>query len=289
MLTVVLATADGGRLDLALSALDAACAGVPARILLVTAGAVETEPLASIQAGDAKIEVIRCPAQSLVPDLWGAGLRAATGEAVAFTSTACAVSPTWARALLATLQSGADGVGGPFELADGSSAVESAMFYLRYARFLGGPQAARLRGGEIAGDNAAYRLSALEHYDATDGFWEVAFHKSLRAAGGSLAWCPAAVARFASRMTFAQALTQRFVHGRHSGAFRLAGGRARWKILLAAPLVPVVLAWRAFRDTAPSTDHRSRFLGALPVFLALAAAWAAGEFVGGVLGGAKDA
>jgi hypothetical protein len=286
MLTVVLATADGGRLDIALPALTAACAGLSARILVVTTGDV-APVTASNGAAAATIEVIRAPAGSLVPDLWGAGLRAATGEAVAFTSTACAVAPDWARAFLDTLRSGADGVGGPFALGEGASAVDSAMFYLRYSRFLEGTTPDLDHGGEIAGDNAAYRLSALARHPATGGFWEVVFHRSLRADGGRLAWRPDAVARFSSHMTLGQALAQRFVHGRHSGAFRMAGGRPRWKILLAAPLVPAVLARRAFGFAARSSSHRRRFLTVLPMFLLLASSWAAGEALGAVGGGLR--
>lgn len=285
MLTVVLATAEGGRLDLSLAALEVACAGLSSRILIATGGEVDVAVL-SRRASPPEVEVIRCRAGSLVPQLWGAGLRAATGETIAFTSTACVVSPGWARALLAALRSGADGAGGPLALAGGASLVDSAMFYLRYSRFLEGSRRDGRHGGEIAGDNAAYQLSALARHPTTGGFWEVVFHRRLRAEGGALAWCPAAVARVASQMTLPHALAQRFVHGRHSGAWRVAGGRPRWKVVLAAPLVPAVLAWRALRCTLPSASNRWRFLGTLPVFLVLAGSWAAGEAAGALGGGA---
>jgi hypothetical protein len=47
--------------------------------------------------------------------------------------------------------------------------------------------------------------------------------------------------------------------------------------VLAAPIVPLVLAQRAARRVWPSGRDRGRFVVSLPWFLVLAGAWAAGE------------
>ena len=65
-------------------------------------------------------------------------------------------------------------------------------------------------------------------------------------------------------------LRHRYAHGRHFGASRVAHGFSALRIVAAAPLVPLILAWRAARRALPAPEHRRRFLLALPLFLVLA-------------------
>jgi hypothetical protein len=56
------------------------------------------------------------------------------------------------------------------------------------------------------------------------------------------------------------------------------------QIVLAAPLVPFVLAMRAARRVAASHRDTMRLITALPWFIVLAACWAAGEAWGALRG-----
>jgi hypothetical protein len=184
------------------------------------------------------------------------------------------------------IEAGATGVGGPFDLAPHTSVTDWAVFYLRYSAFLHAP-ARRGVATEIAGDNAAYRRDALDRHAASfgEGFWEVDFHHRVRAEGGTLALVPDAAVTFGRSFPFGTILRQRFVHGRHFGAGRVASGARRaWQVVLAAPVVPLVLVRRIAARVLPHPRHRRRFALALPASLALAAAWSAGEAWGAVAG-----
>ena len=81
---------------------------------------------------------------------------------------------------------------------------------------------------------------------------------------------------------------RRFAHGRHSGSFRVRSGiRTRWQMVLGAPLVPFVLLVRVARRVARAPGHRTGFASSAGAFLVLAAAWAAGEAIGGFTAGAE--
>ena len=284
-LSVIVACTEAARsIEACLDALSRACAGIDAEILVADASRDDTAERAQrLQRNGC---VVRFPPGTLAPQLWAYGYAASTGRVVAFTTGHCIVPPGWARAMLDGIEAGATGVGGAFELAPGTSVIDWAVFYLRYSAFL---QATPPRGGitEIAGDNAAYRRDALDRHAATfaGGFWEVDFHHHIRAEGGSLRLVAGATVAFGPSFPFREIVRQRFAHGRHFGASRVASGaRAAWQVVLAAPLVPLVLARRIAARVLPHPRHRARFALALPVVLALAAAWSAGEAWGAVAG-----
>src|SRR5205814_4082254 len=102
---------------------------------------------------------------------------------VAFTTGHCIVDRDWAQAMLGAIAGGAAGVAGALSLADDAGPVDWALFYLRYSAFLGRGESAPEVAHEIPGDNAAYSRDALARHAASfaQGFWEVDFHRRLRA------------------------------------------------------------------------------------------------------------
>lgn len=255
-----------------------------AEIVVVQAGDFPGQPLPAVST---PLRTLQGPAGALVPQLWTRGLEVARGDCVAFTLSNCEVSESWAREILSALQAGASGVGGPIGSAPGLGMVNRAVYYLRYSAFLPSRVTDGQVAGEIAGDNAAYRHDILDrHRDVlSDGFWEVLFHRRLRSEGGTLAMRRGAAAQFLGGVRFHDAIRHRFAHGRHFGAWRVSTGqRFGWQIGLAAPVVPFLLALRAARRVMGSTVRRWPFVSALPVFLMIAAAWAAGEACGAVRG-----
>ena len=285
-LSVVVGSLDGaGTIRDCLQALKAACTGLDAEIIVADASADDSARLARESLPDAR--VLSLPMGTLVPSLWGAGLREARGRVVAFTIAQCVVDPGWARALLDGIQGGAVGVGGRLAVRRGSSATGRATFYLRYSAWLSvadGPAT------EIAGDNAAYDHAALRSVREASGaaFWEVEAHARFRAAGQRLVVHPGATAWFTDRTPLGTMAARRFAHGRHSGAFRVRSGiRTRWQMVLGAPLVPFVLLVRVARRVARAPGHMAGFATSLGAFFVLAAAWAAGEAIGGFTAGAE--
>jgi hypothetical protein len=280
-LSVVVGSADSsGALRDCLTALRTACEGIDAEILVVDASHDDGAEAAC--AAFPNVRLTRLSAGTLVPVLWGTGLRGARGRVVAFAIGQCVVEPGWARAMLDGIARGASGVGGRLDLRDGSSATVRATFYLRYSAWLA---AGRGPVREIAGDNAAYDHEALRAAQdrLAAGFWEVDVHARFRELGKTLVLHQDATARFGGELALGRMAALRFAHGRHSGAFRVAQGiRTRWQMVLGAPLVPGVLLVRVARRVAGVPAHWPGFLSALGAFLVLATAWAAGEAIGGL-------
>ena len=262
-----------------LSALGGACHGLNAEIVVVDASTDGTT--ARIEAG-LPVVVRSLEPGTLTPKLWSTGFALSRGRVVAFTTGHCLVGEGWARALLAAIEGGAAGAAGCIDLDPESDPVDWAVFYLRYSAFIGAGARDVETSPEIPGDNAAYAREALDRHASSfaDGFWEVDFHRRLRAedAATRLVFVPGAQARFGPSDSFASLARQRFSHGRHSGAWRTTTGvRSAWQIVLAAPLVPALLTLRIARRVLPRAAHRMRFVRSLPAMLGLAAAWAAGE------------
>lgn len=227
------------------------------------------------------IRLISLRGDSLTPRLWSEGLALSAGKIVAFTTSHCFVSRNWASQLLAAVKAGAAAAGGPFRLARSATMLDAAIFFLRYSAFV--ERKGDGATGELAGDNSAYARDAIpaESWSRESGFWELDVNRAIRAAGGSLAWVNDATAEFGRSFGFASICRHRFSHGRLFGKAKVADGRAsRVRLLLGAPLVPIVLALRAGRRVLPVPFYRTRFLTALPALTVIAACWAAGEAAG---------
>jgi len=282
-LTVVVSVVGAERtLEASLGALAASCAGLGAEILMVG----ERPPDGS-SGRCANVRWLPGAPGALVPELWAMGIRQAQGRIVALTTGHMIVVPGWARALMAPLTRSVAGVGGPLDLMPGTAVVDWAVFYLRYSAFLPSRWADGPVAGDIAGDNAAYLLEDLRRHAATmkEGFWEVDFHRQLKGEGKTLHAASAARAQFGPSFRLGTFIRQRFEHGRQFGYTRVRqGGRGRVATLVGAPIVPLVLAWRAARRIGADAAHASRFAASLPVFLLFAAAWAAGEATGSLSG-----
>jgi hypothetical protein len=278
-LTVIVGSLDAGtHLPECLASLESACAGLDAEILVVDGSGATGLDLVRQRFASARF--IAMPPGTLVPALWGRGLRDARGGIVAFTIAQCRVGAGWARSLIEGIRSGASGVGGPLDVLPGTSATGRATFYLRYSAWLGSPDGL-VR--EIAGDNAAYDHAALRavRKDTAESFWEVEAHAGFRQLGRTLIMHSGATAWFTDDTGLATMAARRFAHGRHSGAFRVRSGiRTRWQMIVGAPLVPFVLLARVARRVVRARGHVVRFVTSLGAFCVLAAAWAAGEAFG---------
>jgi len=258
LLSVIVATLDASRsIDDCIRRLAESCAALESEIIVV-------DPSMGVGA--------------LVPELWAEGYRRARGRIVAFTIGQCRVTPAWARALVDAIEHGATGAGGPLAIAADAGPLDWAVSYLRYSAFTVEALGSGNTDGEIAGDNAAYRREALDRHAAAfdDGFWEIDFHRLVRADGGWLTAVPEARVEFGASDPLGTMVRHRFAHGRRFGAGR-ARTRSRLRLVAAAPFVPAVLAARAAARVAGRRADRWRFLAALPWFLVLATAWAAGE------------
>lgn len=285
-ISVIIASVESAQsIERCIESVSAAIGGRSSEIVVVDASRDASADIASRQLGTAR--VMRCAPGTLTPELWAKGIARSTGRVIALTTGHFAVEPTWVRSLESALEEGQIGAAGRIDLASETSVTDWAVFYLRYSEFLNEPEAMRRGVFGIPADNAAYDGDAIRRFVKTsdDGFWEVEFHRQLRAAGGSLAVVPGATAKYGRSFPLSTIARHRFHHGRHSGAWRVSRGeRSPAMIAVAAPLVPFALASRVWRRVRMMPSHRGRFLRALPVFLSLATSWAIGEAVGAIGG-----
>lgn len=280
-ISVVLAQAGSfPRLVAALRAVAASCDGLAAEIIV--AGVEPGELPAELR------EMARCvaaPQAWLVPERWGAGLAAATAPVIAFTTSQFDVSPTWARTLLDAVRRDATvaGVAGTIGLAPRATAAEGAVYLLRYSAFLPGSVSTATAVADIPGDNAAYRRAALlAHADLlTRGFWEVDFHRRFTAPRERLLMLPDTLATFHGPVTLGAMMRERFRHGVAFGASRVREhGQSRWRVIGAAPAVPLVLTARVAGRARRRPAGARLLVSSGPAVLALAGAWAVGEAFG---------
>jgi hypothetical protein len=279
-LSVVVASVDAlDTIDQCLGSLRTALQGLESEVLVVHDGDVA---LASrVRDRYSWARALEADAASLVPELWASGFRASRGDVVAFTTGHSVVGPAWARSLLGALEAGATGAGGGLEADSNAGVLEAAVYYLRYSSFM--PPVVAGPAHEIPGDNAAYRRDALErHRDSFDrGFWEVDFHRRIRPEGGKLVLVSDATAVIRPVFRLSTILKHRFRHGRYFGDYRVReAGQRPWRVTLAAPLVPLVMAARVCRKVSGVPRRLWLALRALPALVVVAGAWAAGEAVG---------
>ena len=284
-ISVIVASVEAARtMRRCLESVCEAAKAVAAEVMVVDASRDGSADIAEEVLGPAS--VIRLPVGTLTPDLWAAGIQRSRGKIVALTTAHFEVQASWLDSLAKGLDGSTLGASGRIDLADETSVTDWAVFYLRYAEFLNEPENLVRGVSGIPADNAAYDGDAARQFVARRaGFWEVEFHQELHAAGRSLALVRNATARYGRSFPFLTIAAHRFHHGRHAGAWRVATGQRSLGLLIAsAPAVPFALAARSWRRVRSIPAHRSRFLRALPVVLALATMWAAGEAVGAMTG-----
>lgn len=286
---IIACDGEGSILDQPVTALVSALRGLRAEILVVHAAGQSVAGTPEVASAGPQIRVLTAAPGSVVPHLWGLGVRSARGRVVALTTTHIRVRPPWARAILASSgQSGA--AGGPIDHPRGGSMLARAAYLLRYFAYLPGARPAVVQ--ELPGENVAYRRDLLERHAAmfVDGFWEVDVHRRLRAEGHELGWTADATVDFVPSVSLLGMVRNRLVHGAHFGRYRVRElGWPWWRALAVTPLVPAVLLLRIGRHAAAATPRRlGTLVAALPALLVLLVAWAAGEAAGAWRGRRAD-
>ena len=282
-LTVVIADREAeGSLGSALGAIRDACRGLDVELLVVGDHA-SSDPEWPLPAGR-DVHRLALPRGTLTPVLWGAGARVARGRVVAFTTSQMRVAEGWGRALHDAIGHDTIGAAGAIELAGDAGGATAALYFVRFSAFL--PESVPVGGRamrDIPGDNAAYLGSAIQREEdlLADGFWEVEFHRRFARDGQALRLIPGAEATMGGPIDFTTSVRQRFAHATEFGASRVARhGESVSRVVLAAPLVPLLLVLRIGRRVLPHARYRAAFATSLPWLLALATAWAAGEALG---------
>ncbi|MCO4771642.1 MAG: glycosyltransferase family 2 protein [Deltaproteobacteria bacterium] len=227
---------------------------------------------------------VDAPPETSIPALRSLALSHATGDLVVVVEDHCIAPPGWLERLVAPLRSHPDAVlsAGPVrDVLDGSP-TDRAAFLCDYAPFL--------PGGLLApppGMNTAYRATALrEALDSIDGetFWEGPVHRRL-ARRGTLARADDAVLGHSKAFPMPLGVEQRYLQGRHFGAWRTQGLPARARTVVAGASLGMAPLLTARTLRAGLRGGASDVVGLTPLVALLHLAGTVGEAVGALLGG----
>ncbi len=255
------------RLSIILTATDTA--GALARSLQALKG----------QAPDlVEILVVNDPGLT-VPRLRRIGLEAAGGEIVAFLEDSCEALPGWAEAWIAAFSANPtlEAASGLVEHDDpGTTPLDRAVVYCEYAPFL--PPVRPGRPRRLAGNNFAVRRE-LALADPASEVHETVLLSAIR---GPVATVTAARVRHVRSFPVREAFADRFRYGREYGGLRTIGASpiGRWAGLVAGPAIFAVQVIRLSATIIGKPRQWARFLGCLPITLALLASWSLGEWWG---------
>ena len=276
-LSVILAEARGNpALDPPLAAIECACEGIRAEVLVVRCAGRPALRSSSIVA----LRELTVDESLLVPERWGVGVRAAQAPVFACLTTELTPAPTWARSLLEALRTGAAGAASALALAPGAGARAAAVYLVRFSAFLPGNDGDFRPRHDMPGDGAAYRRDAVVAFPEllAQGFWEAEFHRRFHAQGSALVYASDPLVSFDSAVSLGDIMSVRARHGRGYGQTMVADGRrSAARLVLGAPAVPAVLLLRIFRRAARAPGMLWQAMRSLPALLMICSAWAWGE------------
>jgi glycosyltransferase involved in cell wall biosynthesis len=225
-----------------------------------------------------------------VPGLWKAGIDASHGRIVALMIEHCVPGPGWTQAVLRAHAGGPAAIGGAMEIDPGAGLVDRAIYFCRYSGYM--PPFPRRWVDDLAGDNCSYKRAALDELRAemAEGFWETFTHQEMRRRGERLLCDPSILMYYAGPLAGLSFLRTRLAHGRYFAARR---GRTlprpeRFLRAAAFPIVPFLMLGRVAARVWKARRRGTQFLLCVPLVTAFLTAWSAGEFLGYLLGPAKE-
>ncbi len=237
---------------------------------------------AAVAARFPGVRHVSTPRGTTVPAMRAIGIRQSTGEIVALAEDHGYFGDGWVSAMVAAHDEGHAIVGGAVENDSGQRALDWAVYFYDYGRYML-PQGAGVLPG-LSGNNVSYRRSLLEREQESlrNGLYEAFLHERLKGEGHALYFTPSAIVFHNKHYMFGTALTQCFHFGRSYGGMRVAGAPATKRVLYAAASLglPILLPLRIALRTLRRKRHRLQLLRAFPYLAALMCGWAAGELVG---------
>ena len=285
-LSIVVGASEGQRDPT--SCLVALCAQSRGRVVEILFVGNAAHPATAVARRFARVTVIESDRVRLVPELWGLGVAQSRGEIVAITISGCVPGPDWVAGLLREHQRPDAAIGGAIEQAEPAGVVDWAVYFVRYASYMGPFVAAAVR--DVPGDNGSYKRSSIAtEMDeiARDGFWETSINATLRARGQTLRMDPALLVWHTHSYAVAEFSHQRFRHAHRFGRERGAS-MSRVQALVravAAPLSLATMVLRSSRQVLRRKRHRRMMLLALPLTTWFYGCWVVGEALGLVRSG----
>ena len=225
-----------------------------------------------------------------IPELRAEGISHATGDIVSIIEDHCIVQEGWVREIMKAHEQGYGAVGGTVVNGSTSRLTDWVVFLCEYSGVM--PPAPYGEVESITGNNASYLKKVLDRVDESvkRNCWEFFLHEELKRSGVRFFSAPSIVVSHKKEFGFAYLVSQRFHYSRSFAGMRRERipPVERAFYLLASPLLPALMLWRMARQVYQKGQHIDKFLLGLPLFMPFLASYAAGEFVGYLLGGGES-
>ena len=266
-----------------LEALLAECRRLSAEVIAVVSSADPTAEILRALPADPQLRVLELTGPRSVPQLRAEGIRASRGRLVAITEDHCLFSSGWAAGMVEAHRTrNAAAIGGPVENGRSGDALDWAIYFSRYLGSM--PPLRRGPAATLPGNNACYKREVLDAHRSlfAAGFWEYDFNNELVARGYTLWLEPGLVVTHNKPYRFAPYLALRYRHARCFGGMLNArlGKAALLRRILVSPLIPALLALRAWRAILEKKRRQREFLLSFPALLLCYLVWFWGELVG---------
>lgn len=230
------------------------------------------------------VRSILAPPGSSVPQLRCLGLEASNGRFVAFLEDSALPAPGWLEAYDADVEAGAGcrsyAATGTVDHQRSASALDWAVVFAEYAPFL--PPGPRRIPPRLAGNNFAASRGFAVQACRNGELHESALLDRAIAAGGDVRFVEKARVTHVRSFTAREAFVDRFRFGLEFGRRRGCGLSPLGRLfgLVAGPAILLAQVIRVAGPVVRGGSYVAPFLRALPLTLALLAAWSLGEWLG---------
>jgi glycosyltransferase involved in cell wall biosynthesis len=235
----------------------------------------------------ARALVIAAPAEPrpTVPHMRRMGVEAATGEIVVILEEHCRPSAGWLDAIVANVAPGDAAIGGPILDDAYDRTTDWCVYFSEYHNYL--PPWENGDRFALNGANIAYNRSLVMKYrDALDeGYWEVVLHPQL-VRDGRLRAVNAMGVHHTGPFRYGYYLRQRYLLSRVWGGTQRAVVPASSRLvhLALGPVFPLLLFGRVTSRVLARPQFIGKYAAALPLLVPAWFCYAAGEWLGYLLG-----
>lgn len=260
----------------------------------VTSGDVEVIAAADAARGDGRVIAARFPfvrwvaaaAGSTVPQRRLLGIARSRGALVGLIEDDCLVDAHWCRAAIAAHATADVAIGGAVEPGGYRRALDWAVYFCEYGRFMLPLRRAGSLALALAGNNVTYKRSALADLpgvgDPGAGFHDLFVHQAWERAGRPMRVEETLVVQNVNSWSLRHVTSVPFHHGRAFAGQRFQGQPAsrRLPMSVLALALPVLKTARIVRDALSRKRFIGRLFMALPWIVVFMTSWSLGEAAG---------
>ena len=232
------------------------------------------------------VKFIELAAETTVPQLRSYGINSANGEIIALAEDHCFFDENWCQDIIEAHESDYSAIGGAIENASGSRALDWAVYFYDYGKYMPPNQAGETE--TLSGFNASYRKEVLDELREiyADGFFETFFNEELKKRGHKLFLTDSAIIYHAKNYELKKTLIQFYHLARSFAAKRvLAAPFSKCATFAVVSLaLPIILPTRIALNIIKKNRRIKELVSSFPLIVLLMSAWSWGEFRG-YLGG----